>query len=247
MVMLLLCCITLLGCSNSADTYPQIEQRGTLRIGLDPTYPPFENLDDGGLSGIDVDLGNAIAAELGLTASFDYISYDGLYDALLTNRVDVLLSALIIDETRTKEYAYSEPYFNAGQVAVYRTGSAIQTNSQLDGATVAVELGAEGHVIATQLPNVTIQTYNTPDEALAALLNAPANDPPHFLITDAISGQIAQSANPQLALLPEPLSVEPFAAVMRIEDETLQTKVNQALNSLQQSGTLDSLIASGLK
>ena len=52
------------------------------------TSPPLE--------GFDIDLASAIATDLGLTAEFVYFGYDGLYDALQTEQVDVLISALVI-------------------------------------------------------------------------------------------------------------------------------------------------------
>src|SRR5262245_44631595 len=79
------------GCQGrEAQRWEQIQENGVLRVGLDPTYPPFETADDGELRGLDVDLARALAAELGLEVQFVYFGYDGLYDALLSNQVDVL-------------------------------------------------------------------------------------------------------------------------------------------------------------
>ena len=77
-----------------------------MRVGIDPTYPPFALADDAGLRGIDVDFAQALAEELGLEAQFTYFGYDGLYDALTTGQVDVLISALVILPEKTKHIAY---------------------------------------------------------------------------------------------------------------------------------------------
>src|SRR6266568_4413793 len=57
----------------------KFKSKGTLTIATDATYPPNENIDDSGkIVGFDVDLGNAIAAKLGLTAKITNVSFDNI-------------------------------------------------------------------------------------------------------------------------------------------------------------------------
>lgn len=200
-----------------------------MRVGLDPSFPPFETLENDQLVGIDVDLANAIGDELGLDVHFDIIGYDGLHDALLTGRVDVLASALIIDETRTKEFAYSEPYFNAGQLLVTRSEQPI---SEFQSQTIAVELGAAGHVVASQLqqqsPSLTIATYTTPMDTLQAVLNGNAD----AAISDSTTVLLFTAAQSGLAIDDAPLTVDPYALVVRAEDAVFLKKLDEALDQV---------------
>lgn len=237
---LLLLLLLLCACQSGADSWQQITQRGTLRVGLDPTYPPFENLDGDDLSGIDIDLMRALGEEIGLEIQFDFIGYDGLYDALLTGRVDVLASALIVDETRTKEFAYSQSYFNAGQVLVVAANSQVESMADVD--AVAVELGAAGHVVATQeqqLRDLTILTYGTADEALNALLTGEAA----AALTDSISAGLYLVSQPELTVADEAVTVEPYALVTRATDATLLRNLNAALQSAISNGDLDRIVS----
>lgn len=223
-----------MGCDSAENAWPRIEREGILRVGLDPSYPPFENLVDDQLIGIDIDLMRAIGAELDLDVHFDIIGYDGLYDALLTGRVDVLASALLIDETRTRDFAYSDPYFNAGQLLVTPPQSPISNPQSLTTQTVAVELGAEGHVVATQFqqqsPNLTIATYGTANDALQAVLAGEAD----AAISDSISIYLRLPSQPDLrVLIDEPLTVDPYALVVRAEDGGLLRKLNEALEVVE--------------
>lgn len=246
--LLLLLILLLAGCRPAGGIWPQIQAGGVLRVGLDPTYPPFESTEGGELHGFDVDLARALATDLGLTAEFVHLGFDGLYDALDTGQVDVLLSALVIQPERTRDFAYSEPYFNAGQLLLLPAGSAVRSVADLPGRVVAVELGAEGHVLATEyarrLPNLTIAPYNTPDEALAAVAAGAAD----AAITDAISAYLYLAAN-GTGLHPagEPLTTEPFALVVRIEDEQLLDQLNQSLARLQAGGQLATIRARWLE
>jgi polar amino acid transport system substrate-binding protein len=237
--------LLLVACQQSDDAWPRIQQSGILRIGLDPTYPPFESGDVPPLEGYDIDLVNAIAADLGLQTEFVYFGYDGLYDALQTEQVDVLISALVIQPERTRDFAYSDPYYNAGQILIAPEEANLTTIESLDNHTLSVELGAEGHVLATQwqrqLPNLTIIPHNSPDEAITALTTQDAD----AVLIDSISGRLFLKDAPiDLFTTPitfETITEEPFALVTRIEDRDLLDQLNESLNHLKQNGTLESI------
>ncbi len=235
------------GCRSNSQTWDKIEREGLLRVGLDPTYPPFEVTDGAGVSGLDVDLAHALAAEHGLQIEFVHFGYDGLYDALATEQVDVLLSALVITPSRTRDFAYSDPYFNAGEILIVTAqNNEISEMSDLASRKIAVELGAQSHVEAIKwqkrLPNLQIQPFATADEAL----DSAAAGGTDAALVDSISGRLYLANQPpdtqQLKLLLPPITVEPFAMVTRIEDETLLEKLNEALSSLTDKGQVDQII-----
>lgn len=243
-VQILICTPLLLSACNSNDTWQRIQETNTLRVGLDPTYPPFENADGGELQGIDVDLARAIGDQLALDVEFVYFGYDGLYDALATEQVDVLISALVIRSDQLKDFSYSEPYFNAGQLLVVHAGATdIRSIEDLEGQTIAVELGAQGHVTAIEwqrrLPELSVEPYQTPDEALEAT----AQGETAATLVDAISARLYLMRNDNLRLVAEPVTVEPFAMVVRKEDEQLLRELNTALETLEENGHLDQIVS----
>ena len=235
--------ISLSSCKLEDETWTRIEETAVLKIGLDPTYPPFEVADESGLYGLDIDLANALAAELGLQTEFVLFGYDGLYDALATHQVDLLISALVIAPERTRDFAYTEPYFNAGQILVVPTGNDdIEEMAHLNGRYLAVELGAQGHVEATiwerKLADLTILPFGSADEALTAV----ADNSAAAALIDAISGRLFIAAHPELKWVETVVSIEPFAIAVRIEDEQLLEKLNQSLVHLQKNGSLAQII-----
>jgi ABC-type amino acid transport substrate-binding protein len=247
-----LCLISLVtslaGCQRDNVTWERIQETGVLRVGLDPTYPPFALADGVPLQGLDVDLAEAIAIDLGLRVEFVYFGYDGLYDALATQQVDVLISALVIAVERTRDFAYSEPYFNAGEILIVPAAHSLSAMADLADHRLAVEIGAQGHVAATiwqrRLTNLTILPYNTADEALTAVVDNQAD----AALVDAVSGRLFLQQQPQhqLTYLPEPITVEPYALVVRREDERLLDELNNSLERLSQSGQLEQIITKWL-
>lgn len=242
-----LCLLLLAGCNGRSDSWSRIQESGVLRVGLDPTFPPFE-LDDGlGLHGLDVDLARAMGADLGLEIAFVYFGYDGLYDALATDQVDVLLSALVVDPTRTRDFVYSEPYFNAGQILMVREEeTAVSHLSDLRHRTLAVELGAQGHVEATQwsqrVAGLEVRPYNSGEEALTAVLQSETD----AALIDSITGRLFMREHPGLQRLPDPVTVEPYAIVTRVVNGRLLRELNNSLARLQNNGQLETIITDWL-
>ncbi len=251
LILLFVLLLTLAGCRAEADAWGRISESGVLRVGIDPTFPPFALDEEGMLAGIDVDLARALAAEMGLQAQFTYFGYDGLYDALLTEQVDVLLSALVIAPERTKDVAYSTAYFDAGLVLVIPEGeTTISGMADLAGRSLAVELGAQAHVTAlewqSRVSELTIRTFTSVDEALAAVQSGEAD----AVLVDMVSGRLflrdhIADAQP-LKYLSQPVVPEPYAAAVRIEDQQLLAEIDAALARLEQRGTLEALVETHL-
>ena len=69
--------------------WERIQESGRWRVGMDPSFPPFEDLDSTGRPvGFDVDLAQAIAARWGVQLEIESIGFDGLIDAVWASRVD---------------------------------------------------------------------------------------------------------------------------------------------------------------
>lgn len=232
----------LTACTPQNATWQRIQQDGVLRVGLDPTFPPFEQAIEGDVWGLDVDLAEAIGAELGLEVTYLYLGYDGLYDALATEQVDVLLSALVIQPERTRDVAYSTPYFNAGQVLIMPAFSPIQQIDQLTNQRLAVELGAQGHVLATvwerRLPNLTLSPMGSVDMAVGAVAEGTAD----VALVDHVGGRLFLQGRTDMTLAPTFVEDEPYAMVVRIEDEGLLAALNGALANTIANGNLDHII-----
>ena len=68
----------------------RVRQSGTLRVGIDATYPPFGMAEGGDFSGFDVDIARAVARELGVRAELINASFDGVFPALQNGTFDAV-------------------------------------------------------------------------------------------------------------------------------------------------------------
>ncbi len=235
----------LVACTGRPDTLEEIQARGILYIGLDPSYPPFEALGpEGELFGLDVDLGRELAGRLAVEPSFVLVGYDGLYDALAVGRTDLLISALAVEPGRTEDVAYSTSYFDAGLVLVVPSNrmQELAGMRDLDGRTVAVEYATEADAEARRwsrrLGDLTVLPLPTADDALAAVLGGTAD----AALVDGISARLYTREQPDLTLSPELVTSQPYAVVVRAEDRSLLRAVNAALEQMAGERRLEAML-----
>jgi ABC-type amino acid transport substrate-binding protein len=224
-------------------TWAEMQARGSWRVGLDPSFPPFEWLDDAGVPvGYDLDLARAIAAEWGMETEIVTIGYDSLVDALQAGRIDSVVSALPYDPRATRDIAFSSPYFDAGVRLAVRVDSPITSTLGLNGGQVAVEWGSMGDMVGRRIQRegvtVELMPYATPTEAVDALINDPAID---ALLLDHVSLREAQGQGANIVAVGPSLESNPYVIAMPLRAYDLQERVAATLTQLASDGTLAEL------
>ncbi len=231
----------------------EIRRWGMLRVGLDASFPPFETINESGqIVGLDVDIAQAIAADLGVEVEFVNIGFDGLYDALLARRVDLIISGLPYDPRWTQDVTYTTNYFNAGQVlAVRADDQTINTVEDMAGHTIAVEWGSqaemEGRRLVQEIRKKTSEVLETSEvltllrqETAIAALDAVLDGQADAAIVDAPSALSAQRRGIRIVTY---LSDEWYAAAVHIQSRELLAAINQTLARLEESGEMAKLQA----
>ena len=261
--------ICLAACARTDAAWDHVRESGVLRVGMDASFPPFETIAaDGTLAGFDVELARELGWRLGPTLSgaegievqfVANLPYDGLYDALAVGRVDVVVSALVVNPARMADFAYSTSYFDAGQVLVAREKpdrfrKTCQV-SDLDGCTLAVEFGTQGDLEARKwarrLSDLTVVPYQTAADALAAVAAGEADGAlvDHVSALAATSKTPAVSENPEgfgLVIVGEPVVEEPYAVAVRHDSQRLLRAINEALAEMEADGTMETLVTEWL-
>lgn len=238
-------------CSSPVDpTWERLQSTGILRVGMDASFPPFESIAaDGSLVGLDVDLAREVSNRLGLEAQFvANLPYDGLFDALKAERIDIVVSALAINPSRLEDYAYSRVYFDAGYVLVSRVGQrSVRSMSDLSGHSLAVVMGTEGDRVgrhwARRLAGLLVVQYRTPGQALGALAKGETD----VALVDHVSALQAVGEEEDLVIVGEPVIEIPYACAVRDDSVRLLQAVNKALVAMEEDGTLEALISKWLK
>ena len=224
-------------------TWQAMQSRGTWRVGLDPSFPPFEMLDaNGQIVGFDVALAQDLAALWGLEVELVPIGFDSLLDAVRTGQVDSVVSAYPYDPRLTRDVRFSAPYFEAGIRLAIRNDSSLQNVEELTEHTVAVEWGSMGDMVGRRLqrtqPLLELAQFPTPDEAVQGLLADPTID---ALLVDNVTLRQAQATGAQLHAIGPALESNPYVIMMGRTASELHQQVEQGLATLQAQDTLEVL------
>jgi len=236
--------IVLSGRAQQDHSWSRIKAEGRLRIGLDPSYPPFEFVNEttNELQGYDVELAQEIGRRLGLQVDFVTIGFDSLYDAVRTNRIDAIISGMPYDPNWTEDVAYGIWYFNAGQfLAVRQNETQIGSIKDLTSRRLGVELGTTGDLEARrlqkQIAGLSIKTFSTADAVLRALEAGQID----AALVDAISAYLFISKNGKVKLLSPAISDESYAVVTNRQSTQLRSAIDSVISDMHKDGFLEKL------
>lgn len=165
---------------TAATSNAPVISTGELTYGTAATFAPFEFQADGKLTGFDIDLIEALGKKLALTPKAMNMEFQGLIPALQGKRVDLINSAMYMNEARATQVDFV-PYLRIGnQVVVAQDNPAKITgrDNSLCGKTVAVTLGGIEETYARQddkrctgagLAGIKVQTLPTAQASALSL------------------------------------------------------------------------------
>lgn len=137
----------------TAET-PLYEQAAgkTYVVGTDTTFAPFEFEDDNGNhTGIDIQLLEAIAAEMGFTVEWQILGFSASVTALEANQVDAVMAGMSITDERSLKYDFSDSYYDCAVAVAVASDSEYTTLDDLKGLTVVAKTGTTGSQYAEKL------------------------------------------------------------------------------------------------
>jgi polar amino acid transport system substrate-binding protein len=233
-----------------ADALADAKKRGTLIIGTEAAYVPYEFFKDGKIVGYDPDIMDLVAPKLGVKPQFVDTAWNGIIPALYANKFDCIVSAMTITKERAEKVLFSMPYADASNVMFLRADETrIKTGEDLSGKIIGVQLGSAAAVIsktfedkmkAKGLPGYKeVKQYEHYPEAYQDLLNKRVDAVVNSKSTLMV---VMNDAPGKFKMLPGISDVTAyFGMAFRKEDAALRDFVNDQLAAMKKDGTLDKL------
>jgi polar amino acid transport system substrate-binding protein len=236
--------------ATSAAKVPEL-QDGVLQVGSDISYAPIEFFEEGtqNAAGLDVDLADALAEELGVRAEFINTGFDGIIGALNVSRFDVLISAMTVTEERQKEIDFI-PYFAAGTDILVAQGNPknIKTIEDLSGLTAGVQIGtiqvdqlkaANDTLKAAGKPEISVLTFDQNPLAVEQLRTGRAD----AVIADSpVVANEARLSDGKLEALGLAVEAAPYGIGVRKGSTQLKAAIEGALQKLIANGKYKAIL-----
>ena len=213
----------------------QIQSKGELTIGVKFDVPPFgfKNPQTNEVEGFDVDLGRAVAQELGVEPKFIEAVSDNRIPFLQDGTSDLILSTMTINGERVQEIDFSEPYFIARGRILVKSDSDIAGVDDLAGRKVCTALGSTYEAtLKEQAPEADLRLVDSYSECLELIQNGAVD----AVSTDDVilTGMIIQDDT--LKLVGDELTQEPYGAGIKKGNTELKTLVDDTFTKYKEDG-----------
>lgn len=227
---------------SAATVHASTEVISDVKVGMSGRYFPFTFVKQDKLQGFEVDLWDEIAKRNHYKVEYVTASFSGLFGLLETGRIDTISNQITITDDRKAKYLFAEPYvIDGAQITVRKGNDDIKTIDDLDGKTVAVNLGSNFEQLLRDHDSdekITIKTYDTGIEHDVALGRVDA------FVMDRLSALalIKKTGLPlQLAGQPFETIENAWPFVDNARGRQLQKEVNDALIQMRNDGTLSAI------
>ena len=211
---------------------------GTLIMGTNSTFPPYEYYEGDEIVGIDVEIAQAIGEKLGMEVTVEDMEFDALIPALASNKVDIVAAGMTVTPERQESVNFTDTYATAAQVIIVKQGSDIASSEDLNGKILGVQMGTTGDSLASEIEGAQVERFNKYFEAIQSVLQGKID----AVIIDSAPAKAFAEKDENLVILDEALSSEDYAMAINKDNTELLDKVNAAIAELDEEGTLDEIV-----
>ena len=215
-------------------------EEGKLLFGSSGLYKPFNFEDlDGNETGFEVDLGIALAEEMGLEPEPVFTQdFGALIEEVNAGRIDVIMGSLTITEERAEAVDFSRHYYTSGPLFyVHEDTNDIETWDDLDGKMVGViSDSVYEEEVLQHIPEENLATYQSDTVALQDL--AAGTGRLDMVLTDKIVGLVQIDENDlNIKAVGDFIFEEKIGAAVKKDNEEMLNEINRALDAIIDNGT----------
>lgn len=210
-----------------------------IRIGTEGAYPPFNMIDKSGkLTGFDVDIANALCAEMKADCEIVTQDWDGIIPALLARKYDAIVASMSITDERKQAVDFTDPYYTNKLQFIAPKGAAFAAGAA---GWKGKSLGAQRATIAGQwleenAKGASVKLYDTQENAYLDLSSGRLDA---ILADKFVNYEWLQSdAGKNFEFKGEPvLDNDKIGIAIRKGDGKLRERLNAALKAIVANGT----------
>jgi len=224
---------------EGSPTLERIAEAGELRVGLSGDYKPFSwEEPEGHFEGLDVDLAEALAADLDARLVIVRTSWPTLMEDLAAGKFEIAMGGISVTEERRKSAFFSAPLLTDGKTPIARCEDAarFQTLDEIDreGVALIVNPGGTNEKFARANIRTARIILHKDNASIFEEIVAGRAD---LMITDAIETRIMQKQHPELcAIHPDEPFTQSEKAYLLPQDEAWKARVDEWLAAMEASG-----------
>jgi polar amino acid transport system substrate-binding protein len=211
-----------------------------LTIGTEGAYPPFNLIDASGqVVGFDVEIGQALCAEMKVECNVVTSDWDGIIPALNSGKFDMLIASMSITEERQQAVDFTNPYYtNKLQFVAPKSANFKTDKDSLKGKVIGAQRATiAGSWLDDNLGNsIEIKLYDTQENAYLDLSSGRIDG---ILADTFVQWEWLKSdAGKNFEFKGEPVfDNDKIGIAVRKGDDELRERLNKALAAIVADGT----------
>src|SRR6516164_8976213 len=224
------------------DTLADVKKRGELVTATEMQFPPFDISDNGVYKGVDRELIDAVAKEMGVKVSYLDLPWPSVMPGLEAKKFDLCIAPVTITKERMKRYAFSVPIADATAALMKRADDkSINKPEDIGGKTIGGQKGtaqlaqikayAEGKGLKIDIKEYVDNNQSYADLA-AGRIDASVNSLPNLAYA------AAQRSDTFAVVAPPFGQPTYFSWVGRLDDKSLMDAINEAILKVTADGTM---------
>ncbi|MFP3456663.1 transporter substrate-binding domain-containing protein [Psychrobacter sp. SIMBA_152] len=242
--------LMLAGCNNSsapaenAEADTATEAPLNIKIATESSYKPFSYTDaDGKLIGYEIELVDALCAQMKAECEVISQDWDGLIPGLNAQKFDAAIAGMSITPERKEVVDFSDPYFHSGIILIGKKGDDLSVES-LTGLPIASQRSTvASQYLQDEHADADIKLYDTQDNAYLDLTSGRVRG----MMSDKVTGidWLKTDAGKGYEVKGEEISTNDDAMGIAFrKGDPLIAKFNAALAELKDNGTYDQITGS---
>lgn len=219
------------------EVLKRIMEDGKLIVLTNAAFPPYEYIgSDGTPVGVDMDIAQAVADQIGVELEITDMEFDSLIPALTSGKGDMVAAGLTVDEERKQAVDFSDTYADARQmIIVPAEGATVASEDDLAGKTIGVQLGTTGDLWVTDnVEGADVKQYKTALEASLDLKNGRLD----AVVIDLLPAENIAASNDDLTLIDMTSTDEQYAIAVQKNNEDLLEIINGVITGLIEDGSI---------
>lgn len=207
-------------------------------VATDATWPPMEMVDTNKkIVGFDIDFLTAVANEGGFTVEFKNTAWDGIFEGLKLGKYDAVISSVTINDERKKNFDFSLPYINAGQVlTVPKTLKGVSGLADMKGKKVGAQIGTTGAMEIKKVAGVEGKSY---DEIGLAFEDMASGRIQGVVCDTPVAADYAlqrKEYKQKFMIVGKPFTSESYGIVVKKGNKEILDMLNKGIKAVQAKG-----------
>lgn len=218
----------------------QWQETKTLRVGTTKAYPPLCFLDNGKLSGLEIDFAKGLAKELSLQLELKVMPFSDLIEQLKNQEIDLIMAGMTKTTERSFAITFLPPYANIKQVLLIKKSKKVQFQRMTSSFKSKITLGYKERSTGEKIiENQFIENKNLSFQDTAKGVQALLNGEIDCFIYDSPATASYVKKHPELTTVDYGMSSEALAWAVNNTNLTLHHQLNEIYLKWKANGTLD--------